>query len=95
MIDPPGDVLADVGDERLSLLFTCCHPALGLEARVALTLQAVAGLTAAEIARAFLVPETTMAQRLVRAKRKIRNARSRSRCPATRRCPTGSTPCCR
>jgi len=68
------DGLARVGDDRLSLLFTCCHPALGPEARVALTLQAVAGLTAAQIARAFLVGETTMAQRLVRAKRKIRDA---------------------
>jgi RNA polymerase sigma factor (sigma-70 family) len=75
MIDPcSDDVLAEVGDERLSLLFTCCHPALALDARVALTLQAVGGLTAAEIARAFLVPESTMAQRLVRAKRKIRDA---------------------
>jgi RNA polymerase sigma-70 factor, ECF subfamily len=70
----PGDSLAEVGDERLSLLFTCCHPALALDARVALTLQAVGGLTAAEIARAFLVPDSTMAQRLVRAKRKIRDA---------------------
>jgi RNA polymerase sigma-70 factor (ECF subfamily) len=68
------DGLARVGDDRLSLLFTCCHPALGPEARVALTLQAVAGLTAAQIARAFLVGEATMAQRLVRAKRKIRDA---------------------
>jgi RNA polymerase sigma factor (sigma-70 family) len=68
------DVLSEIGDERLSLLFTCCHPALALEARVALTLQAVAGLTAAEIARAFLVPDATMSQRLVRAKRKIRDA---------------------
>jgi RNA polymerase sigma-70 factor (ECF subfamily) len=66
--------LAEVGDERLSLIFTCCHPALALDARVALTLQAVAGLTAAEIGRAFLVPEATMAQRLVRAKRKVRDA---------------------
>jgi len=74
MIDPSDDVLAEVGDERLSLLFTCCHPALALDARVGLTLQAVGGLTAAEIARAFLVPESTMAQRLVRAKRKIRDA---------------------
>jgi RNA polymerase sigma-70 factor (ECF subfamily) len=61
-------------DERLELIFTCCHPALSTEAQVALTLQAVGGLTAAEIARAFLVPESTMAQRLVRAKRKIREA---------------------
>jgi RNA polymerase sigma-70 factor (ECF subfamily) len=75
MIDPLPDTLAELGDERLSLLFTCCHPALALEARVALTLQAVGGLTASEIGRAFLVPEATMAQRLVRAKRKIRDAR--------------------
>ncbi len=61
-------------DERLALIFTCCHPALAVEAQVALTLQAVGGLTAAEVARAFLVPEATMAQRLVRAKRKIRAA---------------------
>ena len=74
MIEPAPDSLTEVGDERLSLLFTCCHPALALEARTALTLQAVGGLTAAEIARAYLVPETTMAQRLVRAKRKIRDA---------------------
>src|SRR5437879_6451264 len=55
-------------------MFTCCHPALALDAQVALTLRTLAGLTTAEIARAFLVPEPTMAQRLVRAKRKIRNA---------------------
>ena len=63
-----------MADERLSLIFTCCHPALAPEAQVALTLRAVAGLTTSEIARAFLVPETTMGQRLVRAKRKIRDA---------------------
>jgi RNA polymerase sigma-70 factor (ECF subfamily) len=63
-----------VGDDRLRLIFTCCHPALALEAQVALTLRTLAGLTTTEIARAFLVPEPTMAQRLVRAKRKIRNA---------------------
>lgn len=68
------DSLAEIGDERLSLLFTCCHPALAPEARVALTLQAVGRLTATEIARAFLVPDATMSQRLVRAKRKIRDA---------------------
>jgi RNA polymerase sigma-70 factor (ECF subfamily) len=72
--DPVPDRLTEVGDERLSLIFTCCHPALATEARVALTLQAVAGLTAAEIGRAFLVPDATMSQRLVRAKRKIRDA---------------------
>ncbi|HEX5225134.1 MAG TPA: DUF6596 domain-containing protein [Solirubrobacteraceae bacterium] len=61
-------------DERLELLFTCCHPALALEAQVALTLRTLGGLTTPEIARAFLVPEPTMAQRLVRAKAKIRTA---------------------
>jgi RNA polymerase sigma-70 factor, ECF subfamily len=63
-----------VTDDRLRLMFTCCHPALSLEARVALTLRTLAGLTTAEIARAFLVPEPTMAKRLVRAKSKIRDA---------------------
>ena len=63
-----------VTDDRLRLIFTCCHPALALDAQVALTLRTLAGLTTAEIARAFLVPEPTMAQRLVRAKRKIRHA---------------------
>ena len=64
----------DVTDDRLRLIFTCCHPALALESRVALTLRTVAGLTTPEIAHAFLVPEATMAQRIVRAKRKITNA---------------------
>jgi RNA polymerase sigma-70 factor (ECF subfamily) len=63
-----------VQDDRLRLIFTCCHPALPLEGRVALTLRTLCGLTTPEIARAFLVPEATMAQRLVRAKRKIRTA---------------------
>ena len=63
-----------VRDERLRLVFTCCHPALSTEAQVALTLRLLGGLTTPEIARAFLVPEATMAQRIVRAKRKIREA---------------------
>jgi RNA polymerase sigma-70 factor (ECF subfamily) len=67
--DPSG-----IPDDRLRLIFTCCHPALSLEGRVALTLRTLAGLTTAEIARAFLTSEATMAQRLVRAKRKIRQA---------------------
>jgi RNA polymerase sigma-70 factor (ECF subfamily) len=68
------DDVSAIPDERLALVFTCCHPALAAELRIALTLREVAGLTTAEIARAFLVAEPTMAQRLVRAKRKIRGA---------------------
>ncbi|TCC42798.1 sigma-70 family RNA polymerase sigma factor [Kribbella capetownensis] len=64
----------DVPDDRLRLMFTCCHPALAMEARVALTLRTLAGLSTAEIARAFLVPETTMSKRLTRAKQKIQHA---------------------
>jgi RNA polymerase sigma-70 factor, ECF subfamily len=63
-----------IEDDRLRLIFTCCHPALALDVRIALTLRTLAGLTTAEVAHAFLVPEATMAQRLVRAKRKIRLA---------------------
>jgi RNA polymerase sigma-70 factor (ECF subfamily) len=73
---PDGPDLDDSGvtDDRLRLIFTCCHPALATEAQVALALRTLAGLSTAEIARAFLVPEATMSQRLVRVKRKIRNA---------------------
>ena len=70
--DPMDDT--PIPDERLELIFTCCHPALALDAQVALTLRTLGGLSTDQIARAFLVPEPTMAQRLVRAKRKIRTA---------------------
>ena len=70
----PDDEETTIPDERLELIFACCHPALAPEAQVALTLSLVGGLTTPEIARAFLVPEPTLAQRLVRAKRKIRDA---------------------
>jgi RNA polymerase sigma-70 factor (ECF subfamily) len=72
--DEPHEPTGPVEDDRLRLIFTCCHPALAPEARVALTLRLLGGLTVAEIARAFLVPETTMAQRITRAKAKIKNA---------------------
>ena len=79
--DPPGP-LGAIDDERLRLIFTCCHPALAPEARVALTLRMVAGLTVPEIARAFLVQETAMGQRITRAKAKIREARIPYRVPS-------------
>jgi RNA polymerase sigma-70 factor, ECF subfamily len=74
---PPDDLdqIDEIRDERLKLIFTCCHPALPLEAQVALTLTSLGGLTTAEVAHAFLIPVATMAQRLVRAKRKIRDER--------------------
>jgi RNA polymerase sigma-70 factor (ECF subfamily) len=68
------DDVSAIPDERLSLVFTCCHPALATDAQIALTLREVGGLQTHEVARAFLVPEATLAQRLVRAKRKIRDA---------------------
>ena len=73
-IEEPDYDPAEIRDDRLRLIFTCCHPALALEAQIALTLRTICGLETDEIARAFLVPATTMAQRLVRAKRKIRDA---------------------
>ena len=77
----------DIPDDRLRLIFTCCHPALSSEARVALTLRLLGGLTTAEVARAFLVPEPTMAQRISRAKAKIRDARIPYRIPSSRDLP--------
>ncbi|PYU19029.1 MAG: RNA polymerase subunit sigma-24 [Acidobacteria bacterium] len=74
-VPEPEDDTSEIPDERLRLIFTCCHPALAPEAQVALTLRTLCGLETDEIARAFLVPTATMAQRLVRAKRKIRGAR--------------------
>ena len=71
---PAEDSLSPFPDERLKLIFTCCHPALKMETQIALTLHTLGGLTTGEVADAFLVPETTMAQRLVRAKRKIKEA---------------------
>ncbi len=80
--DTPPEPTGPVEDDRLRLVFTCCHPALAMEARVALTLRLLGGLTVAEIARAFLVPETTMAQRITRAKAKIRAAHIPYRVPS-------------
>ncbi len=73
-LEEPDYDTSEIPDDRLRLIFTCCHPALALDAQVALTLRTLCGLETDEIARAFLVPATTMAQRLVRAKRKIRDA---------------------
>ena len=81
--DTPAEPTGPIEDDRLRLIFTCCHPALAMEARVALTLRLLGGLTVAEIARAFLVQETTMAQRITRAKRKIKAAHIPYRVPSS------------
>jgi RNA polymerase sigma-70 factor, ECF subfamily len=91
--DPAADRPADLGDidtvpdDQLRLIFLCCHPALGADAQVALTLRLLGGLTTAEIARAFLVPEATMGQRLSRAKRKIRDTHMAYRIPVANELP--------
>ncbi len=88
--DPP-EPLGTIDDERLRLIFTCCHPALAMESRVALTLRMVAGLTVPEIARAFLVQETAMGQRITRAKAKIKAARIPYRVPSAEDLPARVT----
>jgi len=85
--DGPPEPLDTIDDERLRLIFTCCHPALAMETRVALTLRMVAGLTVPQIARAFLVQESTMGQRITRAKAKIKAARIPYRVPSAEDLP--------
>ncbi len=89
--DEPPEPLGAIDDERLRLVFTCCHPSLAMEARVALTLRMVGGLTVPEIARAFLVQETAMGQRITRAKAKIKAAHIPYRVPAAEDLPTRVT----
>lgn len=86
----PAEELVTVEDERLRLIFMCCHPALSQEAQVALTLRLLGGLSTGEVARAFLAAESAMAQRVVRAKRKIKAAGSPTACPTSTSSPTAS-----
>ncbi len=85
--DDPLEPLGAIDDDRLRLIFTCCHPALAMETRVALTLRMIGGLTVPEIARAFLVAESAMGQRITRAKAKIKAARIPYRMPSTEDLP--------
>ena len=89
--DDPPEPLGAIDDDRLRLLFTCCHPALAMPARVALTLRMLGGLTVPEIARAFLVRETALEQRITRAKAKIKAARIPYRVPAAEDLPARVT----
>lgn len=89
--DSPPEPVGVIEDDRLRLIFICCHPALGMEARIALTLRLVGGLTVAEIARAFLVQEATMGQRITRAKSKIKAARIPYRVPSSEDLPVRTT----
>jgi RNA polymerase sigma-70 factor (ECF subfamily) len=91
--DEPNEDESAVHDERLRLIFTCCHPALSLAAQVALTLRLLGGLTTAEIARAFLLHEPTVAQRIVRAKRRSGMPAFRTSFPSTRICPRVCAQC--
>src|SRR3954463_14587961 len=89
--DDPPEPLGAIDDDRLRLLFTCCHPALAMQARLALTLRMVGGLTMPEIARAFLVTESAMGQRITRAKAKIKAARIPYRVPSAEDLPVRVT----
>ncbi len=89
----PREPTGPIDDDRLRLIFTCCHPALAMEARIALTLRMVGGLTVAEIAHAFLVQDTTMGQRITRAKTKIKAARIPYRVPRAATSRPGSPAC--
>ena len=93
--DPAAALDDDVGDDLLRLIFTACHPVLSTDARVALTLRLLGGLTTDEIARAFLAPEPTIAQRIVRAKRTFRRSVCRSRFHTGRSSPPACRQCSR